>query len=89
MDMSLIKEMFGEGLKKSIPFLGWALLIFLLLFFFGFGFMHVKGSDLLRLIVQEIVDVISSEEDKVDMNWRCKDGLHITWKLKQHFGIES
>lgn len=34
MDMSLIKEMFGEGLKKTIPYLVLALLIFLLLFLF-------------------------------------------------------
>lgn len=34
MDMSLIKEMFGEFSKKAIPFLVLALLIFLLLFIF-------------------------------------------------------
>ena len=56
---------------------------------YGIGGPWVDQEEFARLIVQEIVDVISSEEDKVDMNWQCKDGLHITWKLKQHFGIES
>lgn len=56
---------------------------------YGIGGPWVDQEEFTRLIVQEIVDLISSEEDKVDMNWRCKDGLHITWKLKQHFGIES
>ena len=56
---------------------------------YGIGGPWVDQEEFVRLIMQEIVDVISREEDKVDMNWRCKDGLHITWKLKQHFGIES
>lgn len=56
---------------------------------YGIGGPWVDQEEFVRLIMQEIVDVINSEEDKVDMNWQCKDGLHITLKLKQHFGIES
>lgn len=56
---------------------------------YGIGGPWVDQEEFVRLIMQEIVDVVNGEEDKVDMNWRCKDGLHITLKLKQHFGIES
>ncbi len=56
---------------------------------YGIGGPWVDQEEFVRLIMQEIVDVVNSEEDKVDMNWQCKDGLHITLKLKQHFGIES
>ena len=56
---------------------------------YGIGGPWVDQEEFVRLIMQEIVDVVNGEEDKVDMNWQCKDGLHITLKLKQHFGIES
>ena len=36
---------------------------------YGIGGPWVDQEEFVRLIMQEIVDVINSEEDKVDMNW--------------------
>ena len=58
MDMSLIKEMFGEVLKKSIPFLVLALLIFLLLFLFKKGVTSVFSA-----IKKSFSSLFESEEE--------------------------
>ncbi len=41
-----------------------------------------------ELIVRECMDIISDESEKVSDEWRCKDGKHIWWKIKEHFGVE-
>ena len=33
--------------------------------------------------IKACIGVISDEQDKVDCNWQCKDGVHIVWKLKE------
>lgn len=42
-----------------------------------------------ELIVRECMDIISDESGKVSDEWRCKDGKHIWWKIKEHFGVED
>ena len=39
------------------------------------------------LIVKEMLDTISAEQDKAEQNWQCEDGIHITHKLKSMFEI--
>ena len=41
-----------------------------------------------ELIVRECMNVVSDEAYKVPEEWRCKDGRHIWWKIKEHFGVE-
>lgn len=44
-------------------------------------------------IVQECLSVISDENTKLknewpfELEWRCKDGKHIWFKIADHFGI--
>ena len=40
-----------------------------------------------EFIVRECMDIISDESEKVSDEWRCKDGKHIWWKIKEHFGV--
>lgn len=42
-----------------------------------------------ELIVRECMGIISDESEKVSDEWRCKDGKHIWWKIKEHFGVEE
>ena len=42
-----------------------------------------------ELIVRECMDIISDESEKVSDEWRCKDGKHIWWKIKEHFGVRK
>lgn len=42
-----------------------------------------------ELIVRECMDIVSDESEKVSDEWRCKDGKHIWWKIKEHFGVEE
>ena len=42
-----------------------------------------------ELIVNECMELISDESEKVSGEWRCKDGQHIWWKVKEHFGVEE
>ena len=42
-----------------------------------------------ELIVRECMGIISDESEKVSDEWRCKDGKHIWWKIKEHFGGQS
>ena len=41
-----------------------------------------------EMLIKECLHVIDQESDKVFENWRCKDGQHIWWKLKEHFGVQ-
>lgn len=41
-----------------------------------------------ELIVKECMDIVSDESEKVSDEWRCKDGQHIWWKIKEHFGVK-
>ena len=41
-----------------------------------------------ELIVKECLHVIGQESEKVSGEWRCKDGQHIWWKVKEHFGVQ-
>lgn len=42
-----------------------------------------------EMLVKECLHVIEQESEKVPEEWRCKDGQHIWWKLKEHFGVEE
>ena len=42
-----------------------------------------------QLIIQECVKHITDQQDLVETNWGCKDGIHIVYSLKEHFGVEE
>ena len=42
-----------------------------------------------ELIVQECVKHITDQQDLVETNWQCKDGIHIVYSLNEHFGVEE
>ena len=42
-----------------------------------------------ELIIQECVKHITDQQDLVETNWGCKDGIHIVYSLKEHFGVEE
>ena len=42
-----------------------------------------------ELIVNECVSLVADQNDKVDTNWECDDGVHIGWKILEHFGVEQ
>ena len=42
-----------------------------------------------ELIVRECVKHITVQQDIVETNWQCKDGIHIVYSLKEHFGVEE
>lgn len=50
---------------------------------------HVNHMKFAELLIRECLDVISDESEKVSDEWRCKDGKHIWWKIKEHFGGQS
>jgi len=50
---------------------------------------HVNHMKFAELLIREFLDVISDESEKVSDEWRCKDGKHIWWKIKEHFGGQS
>ena len=41
-----------------------------------------------ELIVRECTNHITNQQDLVETNWQCKDGIHIVYSLKEHFGVE-
>ena len=41
-----------------------------------------------ELIVLECTNHITNQQDLVETNWQCKDGIHIVYSLKEHFGVE-
>lgn len=40
------------------------------------------------LLVKDTLDLIEKESEKVSEKWTCKDGVHIWWKIVEHFGVE-
>ena len=42
-----------------------------------------------ELLIRECLEIISDESEKVPEEWRCKDGNHIWWKIKEHFGVDE
>jgi len=38
-----------------------------------------------ELIIQDLLNKLSTEQGLADQNWQCKDGVHIYYKLWQHF----
>ncbi len=57
----------------------------------GYAAPHLAGRGILlaKLIVKECVKHITDQQDLVETNWQCKDGIHIVYNLKEHFGIEE
>jgi hypothetical protein len=42
-----------------------------------------------QLIIQACSKHITDQQDLVETNWQCKDGIHIVYSLKEHFGVEE
>lgn len=42
-----------------------------------------------RLLILECVKHITDQQDIVETNWQCKDGIHIVYSLKEHFGVKE
>lgn len=42
----------------------------------------VKPELLVKLTIEKVLSIIAIEQDKADQNWQCKDGIHISWKIK-------
>jgi hypothetical protein len=43
---------------------------------------EIDSKELIKLTVQTVLFLISAEQDKAEQNWQCKDGIHISWKIK-------
>lgn len=41
-----------------------------------------------ELIIRECAKHITDQQDLVETNWQCKDGIHIVYSLNEHFGVE-
>ena len=54
----------------------------------GKEYLSVVKEKFAELIVQECVKHITDQQDLVETNWQCKDGIHIVYSLKEHFGVE-
>lgn len=37
---------------------------------------------LVKLTIERVLSLIVEEQYKVDQHWQCKDGIHISWKIK-------
>lgn len=42
-----------------------------------------------ELIIRECVNKIVMEQDNADQNWSCKNGVHISWEMLDHFGVDK
>ena len=51
-----------------------------------FELFHEKFAE---LIVRECVKHITDQQELVETNWQCKDGIHIVYSLEKHFGVEE
>lgn len=40
-----------------------------------------------ELLIRECAKHITDQQDLVETNWQCKDGIHIVYSLKEHFGV--
>jgi hypothetical protein len=54
----------------------------------GPGYVY-KMEKFAELIIAECVKHITDQQDLVETNWQCKDGVHIVYNLKEHFGVEE
>lgn len=45
-------------------------------------------QDFADAIISECLSVIAKEESLVGSDWRCSDGVHISYKIADHFGVE-
>lgn len=41
-----------------------------------------------QLLVGECARHIIDQQALVETNWQCRDGIHIVYSLKEHFGVE-
>ena len=57
----------------------------------GFVYFHTEETlkKFAELILWELIDKISQEQDIAEQNWQCKNGVHICHKLTEHFGVEE
>ena len=42
-----------------------------------------------QLIIRACGKHITDQQDLVETNWQCKDGIHIVYSLKEHFGVDE
>lgn len=42
-----------------------------------------------QLLVGECVRHIIDQQALVETNWQCRDGMHIAYSLKEHFGVQQ
>lgn len=42
-----------------------------------------------KLLILECAEHITDQQDLVETNWQCKDGIHIVYSLKEHFGVKE
>ncbi|CAB4125236.1 hypothetical protein UFOVP58_89 [uncultured Caudovirales phage] len=42
-----------------------------------------------EMIIRECVKHITDQQDIVETDWQCKDGIHIVYSLKEHFGVDE
>ena len=52
------------------------------------GPIDVELEKFVKLILRELIDKISQEQDIAEQNWQCKNGVHICHELTKHFGVE-
>ena len=52
------------------------------------GPIDVELEKFAELILRELIDKISQEQDIAEQNWQCKNGVHICHELTKHFGVE-
>lgn len=45
----------------------------------------VNEKLLAKLIIDEVIKFISTEQDAAEQNWQCSNGVHITHQLKKKF----
>lgn len=60
--------------------------------FFAINEHNEDGVDLekfVELILQECINKISDENEKVETNWQCDNGVHICWELRKHFEVKE
>lgn len=56
---------------------------------FGVSYKRTYNEKFAELLIRECMGIISNESEKISNEWRCKDGKHIWWKIKEHFGVKE